>query len=47
MKIKTDIDWVLEKSKYNIGLWKKYHNHQEIDLIKKELSVYMEIFKYA
>ena len=36
----------VEKSKSNIGLWKKYNNQQEIDLIKKELSDYMAILKY-
>ena len=46
-----DVDFLkkainIEKSKSNIGLWKKYHNQQEIDLIKKELSDYMAIFNY-
>ena len=43
-KIKKDLR--LDLSQKNIGLWKKYNNQQEIDLIKKELSDYMAIFKY-
>ena len=36
----------IEKSKSNIGLWKKYNNHYEMDLIKEELSDYMSFFNY-
>jgi len=36
----------IKKSKANIGLWKKYKNKSEMDLIKRELSQYMSFFNY-
>lgn len=46
-----DIDLIKEsinvnKSKSNIGLWKKYDKQSEIDFINKELADYMKLFNY-